>query len=56
MKKLLCLLAIVSLVSCESAIRTTSTQSTTTYRFKKGGVDYRATRTYIYKVDTLKNN
>jgi len=56
MKKLLCLLAIISLVSCEAAIRTTSTQSITTYRFKKGGVDYSATRTYIYKVDTLKKN
>lgn len=56
MKKLLSLLVIVGLVSCNSAIRTTSTQSTTTYRFKKGGVDYSATRTYIYKVDTLKKN
>ena len=56
MKKLLSLLAIVGLVSCESTIRTTSNQSITTYRFKKNGVEYQATRTYIYKVDTLKNN
>lgn len=56
MKKLLTLLVIVSLISCETAIRTTSNQSSTTYRFKKNGVEYRATRTYNYKVDTLKNN
>lgn len=56
MKKLISLIAIVSLVSCENTIRTTSTHSSATYKFKKKGVEYQVTRTYTYKVDTLKNN
>lgn len=56
MKKLLFLLVIVSLVSCDTSYQTTSNQTITTYRFKKNGVKYQATRTYIYKIDTLKNN
>ena len=56
MKKLLSLLVIVSIVSCETAIKTTSTHSSATYKFKKKGVEYQVTRTYTYKVDTLKNN
>ena len=54
MKKLLSLLAIILLVSCESTIKTTSTHNSTTYKFKKKGVEYQVTRTYTYKVDTLK--
>jgi uncharacterized lipoprotein YehR (DUF1307 family) len=50
------LIVIVSLVSCETSYQTTSNQTITTYKFKKAGVEYKATRTYIYKVDTLKNN
>jgi len=56
MKKLLCLLAVISFVSCDTSYQTTSNQTITTYRFKKNGVKYQATRTYIYKIDTLKTN
>ena len=54
MKTLSTFLAVCLLASCESTIKTTSTHNSTTYKFKKKGVEYQVTRTYTYKVDTLK--